>query len=62
MEKYIKPSIKVRMIGAETILAGSDLETPIDGEHPATGPANGKESLFLEEEPYEVESKSLWDD
>lgn len=50
------------MIGAETILAGSDLETPIDGEHPATGPANGKESLFLEEEPYEVESKSLWDD
>lgn len=63
MEKYIKPSIKVRMIGAETILAGSDLVIPIGGDDdPATGPANGKGALFPEEETYEVESKSLWDD
>lgn len=60
MGKYIKPSIKVRMIGAETILDGS-LVTPI-GDDPATGPALGKGALFPEEETYEVESKSVWDD
>lgn len=65
MKKYIKPSIKVRMIEAGTILAGSGgstITTPIDKEKPATGPANGKGALFPDEETDEIENKSIWDD
>lgn len=61
MKKYIKPSIKVKMMDIEAILAGSDLVIPIAPD-PATGPANGKSALFPDEETNEVENKSIWDD
>ena len=65
MKKYIKPSIKVKMMDTEAILAGSGdsiIVTPIDNENPATGPANGKGALFPDEETDEIENKSIWDD
>ncbi len=64
MKKYIKPSVKVRMIEAGTILAGSgdSIVIPIINDEPATGPANGKGALFPDEETDEIENKSIWDD
>ena len=65
MKKYIKPSVKLRIIEAGTILAGSGdsiIVMPIDDEHPATGPANGKGALFPDEETDEVDNKGIWDD
>lgn len=68
MKKYIKPSVKVRIIEAGTILAGSGsgsdsiIVTPIDDQNAAHGPANGKGGFFSEEESDEVENKSIWGD
>lgn len=57
---YLSPSIKVKAVEPEGIMAGSNIGIDIS-EGPATGPANSKGNSFItSDESSSFGSGSLW--